>query len=112
MKNIHEYHPVEDTSFNFQQYVLEVGPSGLPMDRSIMSWPALLYSIFNSEVTLKTYCGSLDILLKLCIKKCFKMLNKDIFASYTQKSVTFNGIEYFESISIDNRRSISLGCGK
>ena len=36
------------------------------------------------------------------------MLNKDIFASYTQKSVTFNGIEYFESISIDNNGNVSV----
>ena len=36
------------------------------------------------------------------------MLNKDIFASYTQKSVTFNGIEYFESISIDNDGNVSV----
>ena len=36
------------------------------------------------------------------------MLNKDIFASYTQKSVTFNGIEYFESISIDNDGNVSI----
>ena len=36
------------------------------------------------------------------------MLNKDIFASYTQKSVTFNGIEYFKSISIDNNGNVSV----
>ena len=36
------------------------------------------------------------------------MLNQDIFASYTQKSVTFNGIEYFESISIDNDGNVSV----
>ena len=36
------------------------------------------------------------------------MLNKDIFASYTQKSVTFNGIEYFESISIDINGNVSV----
>lgn len=36
------------------------------------------------------------------------MLNQDIFASYTQKSVTFNGIEYFESISIDNDGNVSI----
>ena len=36
------------------------------------------------------------------------MLNQDIFASYTQKSVTFNGIEYFESISIDNNGNVSV----
>ena len=36
------------------------------------------------------------------------MLNQDIFASYTQKSVTFNGIEYFESISIDINGNVSV----
>ncbi len=36
------------------------------------------------------------------------MLNKEIFASYTQKSVTFNGIEYFESISIDINGNVSV----
>ena len=62
---------LEDTSFNLSTICFGVGPSGFPIERSIMSWPALLNSIFNSEVTLKTYCGSLEILLKLCIKKGF-----------------------------------------
>ena len=35
------------------------------------------------------------------------MLNKNIFASYTEKSVTFNGIEYFKSISIDREEKVS-----
>ena len=34
-------------------------------------------------------------------------MNKNIFASYTEKSVTFNGIEYFRSISIDRNEKVS-----
>ena len=34
-------------------------------------------------------------------------MNKNIFASYTENSVTFNGIEYFKSISIDRDEKVS-----
>ena len=36
------------------------------------------------------------------------MLKKNIFASYTKKSITFNGIEYFESISVDRNDNVSV----
>ena len=36
------------------------------------------------------------------------MLNKNIFASYTEKSVTFNGVEHFESIRIDRDANVSI----
>ena len=36
------------------------------------------------------------------------MLKKNIFASYTKKSITFNGIEYFESINVDRDDNVSV----
>jgi uncharacterized protein len=36
------------------------------------------------------------------------MLSKNIFSSYTEGSVIFNGIEYFESISIDRNENVSV----
>ena len=34
-------------------------------------------------------------------------MNKNIFSSYTENSVTFNGIEYFKSIIIDRDEKVS-----
>lgn len=36
------------------------------------------------------------------------MLSKNIFSSYTERSVTFDGIEYFESICIDRSENVSV----
>jgi hypothetical protein len=44
-----------------------VGPSGLPIDRSITSSPRRRAFIFNSLVMLKTYGGSRFILENSCI---------------------------------------------
>src|SRR5687768_12000410 len=51
-----------EASRSLSTMCLGVGPSGLPIDRSITSSPARRAFIFNSLVMLKTYGGSRLIL--------------------------------------------------